>query len=112
MSDMGSVVEWLEIAMRVLSAVVMTLAAVLIATRLHLCSLRPTYVWRYVGLVVGFAAIWRWTVVLLLVEEQVSGLRDFLLPLISPLSSSAFILLGLAFMVLTFASGRKRAGDG
>ena len=108
---MGAV-EWLEITLRVLSAFTLTLAAVFIALRLHLCSLRPRYIWRYAGLVVGFAAIWRWTVVLLLFEEQIAGLEDFLLPLISPISSSVFVLIGLAFVVLTFAAGRKRVGDG
>ena len=103
--------EWLEISLRVISALTLTVAMLYILIGLHLCGLRPKLVWRYVGAVVGLTALWRWVVVALYAEHHLPGLAAELGPWVNPISAAITCLIGVAFLVLTYASNRKRAGD-
>jgi hypothetical protein len=99
--------EVLEIALTVLSGLTLTLAAIYIAHGLW-CrrSLRPRYVWMYVGFVVTATALWRWAVLLLYGlpdEADFSALATALIPWINPISAT---------LLLAVAGSRRRSGDG
>lgn len=100
--------EWVLVIFRLSSAVVFTLVAAFMSYKLARRALLPRPVWTYVAVVLWVVTLFRWFVVLLLIDHD-SPVVAAVAPYIPPLTQSMFILLAMAIFVLTYCHIRQRA---
>ena len=104
---MENILDLIFTAFRLASAGVVTGAAAYIGWGLHRRTLAPRPVWWYSLIVLVFVALFRWVVVVLLMDDYV-GYANIIEPWFQPLTQTSTILLGLVIFVLSYTHVKAR----
>jgi hypothetical protein len=104
-------VDALEVALRVVAALSLTSAAILLAHGLWRGLLRPHQAWLYAFIVTLLVAAWRWFIVWLAVPAH-SDEAIAVAPWVQQINQTVYALIGVTLAVLAIVGSRRRAGDG
>lgn len=100
--------DFVFVAFRWLSAGIITgAAAYIVWHQMFDGRLKPTYVWNYVAVSLIVVATFRWFVILVTLP-QMREFYDDIEPWLQPLTQAGYILMGMCFIVLTYASVKAR----
>jgi hypothetical protein len=100
------------LALRVVSALILTFAASYMLYMLKNRRLRPRPVWLYVTVITVLTAVWRWIVVLLANGDLFPQTSTIMADWITPISASLYALSGVSLIAIAVACARRRRDDG
>ena len=98
---MEAINDLLFVVSRLMSAGVVTLAALYVSYSIHRHRVTPVVVWWYVAFCLWTSMIFRWFVVWITMPEQAAVYEPYQAWL-QPLTQTGYVLLAMAIVVMTY----------